>query len=141
MAQSESQLEHSLIQRLNSLGYEAVTITNPDELHANLKCQLELHNDVTLSTGEFARLLNHLDKGNVFNRAKILRDRVQISRDDGSSLYLQFLDTEHWCQNRYQVTHQISQEGRYKNRYDVTLLINGLPLVQIELKRRGMELK
>nr|VFJ96438.1 MAG: type I site-specific deoxyribonuclease, HsdR family [Candidatus Kentron sp. H]VFJ97493.1 MAG: type I site-specific deoxyribonuclease, HsdR family [Candidatus Kentron sp. H]VFK02814.1 MAG: type I site-specific deoxyribonuclease, HsdR family [Candidatus Kentron sp. H] len=86
-------------------------------------------------------MLNHLDKGNVFHRARILRDRMQITRNDGSVLYLQFLDTEHWCRNLYQVTHQITQEGSYKNRYDVTLLINGLPLVQIELKRRGMELK
>ncbi len=54
---------------------------------------------------------------------------------------LEFLNTEHWCQNQYQVTHQISQKGRYQNRYDVTLLINGLPLVQIELKRRGLALK
>jgi type I restriction enzyme R subunit len=51
------------------------------------------------------------------------------------------LNVEHWCQNEYQVTNQITQEGKYENRYDVTLLINGLPLVQIELKRRGLEMK
>src|SRR5690606_23983589 len=56
-------------------------------------------------------------------------------------LYFEFLNTEHWCQNQYQVTHQVTIEGKYKNRYDVTLLINGLPLVQIELKRRGLEMK
>ncbi|MCP4698912.1 MAG: type I restriction endonuclease subunit R [Gammaproteobacteria bacterium] len=141
MMQSEAELEASLIQRLNGLGYESVTIADADDLRANLKKQLEKHNAVTLSDGEFARALNHLDKGNVFQRAKILRDRVQIHRDDGTALYLQFLNTRHWCRNQYQVTRQITQHGSYANRYDVTLLINGLPLVQIELKRRGMELK
>ena len=141
MTQSEAQLENSLILRLESLGYERVTITNSDELCANLKQQLEKHNKVSLSDTEFTKVLNHLDKGNVFERAKTLRDRMHLTRDDGSSLYLQFLNTEHWCQNEYQVTNQVSQTGSYLNRYDVTLLINGLPLVQIELKRRGMELK
>jgi len=139
--QSEAQLEQSLIRRLNGLGYESVAIRTADELRANLKQQLEKHNEVSLTNAEFARVLNHLDKGNVFERAKILRDRMQLTRDDGSSLYLQFLNTEHWCQNQYQVTNQITVAGSYQNRYDVTLLINGLPLVQIELKRRGMELK
>lgn len=141
MTESEAQLERSLIQRLNGLGYNSVQIDNADDLRTNLKQQLEAHNNVSLSEGEFAKVINHLDKGNVFNRAKVLRDKMQLTRDDGSSLYLEFLNTEHWCQNHYQVTHQITQEGKYKNRYDVTLLINGLPLVQIELKRRGMELK
>ncbi len=141
MTQSEAQLENSLIQRLEALGYERVTIANSDELRANLKLQLEKHNKVTLSAAEFSKVLNHLDKGSVFERAKTLRDRMHLVRDDGSSLYLQFLNTEHWCQNQYQVTNQVSQTGSYLNRYDVTLLINGLPLVQIELKRRGMELK
>lgn len=139
--QSEAQLEQNLIRRLNGLGYESVTIRNADELRANLKRQLEKQNEVSLTDAEFARVLNHLDKGNVFERAKILRDRMQLTRDDGTPLYLQFLNTEHWCQNQYQVTSQITVAGSYKNRYDVTLLINGLPLVQIELKRRGMELK
>jgi type I restriction enzyme R subunit len=139
--QSEAQLENSMIQRLESLGYQRVTLKNSDELLVNLQRQLEKHNKVTLSDAEFARVLNHLDKGNVFERAKILRDKMHLTRDDGSSLYLEFLNTEHWCQNEYQVTNQVSQTGTYLNRYDVTLLINGLPLVQIELKRRGMELK
>ena len=144
--QSEAQLEDNLIKRLTGLGYDRVTITNSDELKANLKTQLEKHNATalageTLTEAEFRKVLNHLDRGNVFERAKILRDKMQLTRDDGSSLYLEFLNTEHWCQNEYQVTHQVTVQGKYKNRYDVTLLINGLPLVQIELKRRGIELK
>ncbi len=144
--QSEAQLEEALIQRLAGLGYDRVNISNADELRANLKKQLEIHNSQALNNGqltgqEFAKVLNHLDRGNVFERAKTLRDRFQFTRDDGSNCYLQFLNTDHWCQNQYQVTHQVTIEGKYQNRYDVTLLVNGLPLVQIELKRRGMELK
>ncbi|WP_102310979.1 type I restriction endonuclease subunit R [Vibrio lentus] len=139
--QSEAQLEESLIQRLTGLGYTRVAINSTDELRANLKHQLEIHNKIELSQGEFNKILNHLDKGNVFQRAKTLRDRYQLTRDNGSSCYIQFMNCVHWCQNQYQVTHQITQVGKYENRYDVTLLINGLPLVQIELKKRGIELK
>ena len=141
MTQSEQELEQNLIQRLTGLGYEPVTISNAAALTANLKTQLEKHNGIKLSDTEFKSILNHLDKGNVFDRAKRLRDKMELSRDDGTTFYLEFLNTEHWCQNQYQVTNQVTQQGNYKNRYDVTLLINGLPLVQIELKRRGLELK
>ena len=139
--QTEAQLEDALIARLGGLGYERVTLTGSADLEANLKTQLEKHNEVALSDNEFTRVLAHLAKGNVFQKAERLRDRMQLSRDDGSTIWLRFLNTEHWCQNEYQVTHQVTMEGSYKNRYDVTLLINGLPLVQIELKRRGVELK
>ncbi len=139
--QSEAQLEESLIERLGGLGYERVVIVDEAALIANLKRQLEKHNGIVFSQAEFARILNHLDKGNVFERAKTLRDRFHLSRDDGSSIYIEFLNVDRWCQNEYQVTHQITMDGSYRNRYDVTLLVNGLPLVQIELKRRGLELK
>ena len=144
--QSEAQLEENLLKRLAGLGYDRVSISDAEQLRANLKKQLGVHNsqvlnDQQLSNHEFARVLNFLDRGNVFERAKTLRDRFQFTRDDGSNCYLQFLNTEHWCQNQYQVTHQVRMDGKYENRYDVTLLVNGLPLVQIELKRRGMELK
>jgi type I restriction enzyme R subunit len=141
MTQTEAELERKLIDRLTGLGYEPVTLRNAEDLKANLKTQLEKHNGIKLSDTEFKSVLNHLDKGNVFDRAKRLRDKMELSRDDGTTFYLEFLNTEHWCQNQYQVTNQVTQQGKYKNRYDVTLLINGLPLVQIELKRRGLELK
>ena len=141
MTETEAQLEASLVQRLAGLGYERVTIRNSIELFANLKRQLEKHNAISLSDAEFERVLNHLDKGNVFDRAALLRDRMALPRDDDTTCWLQFLNTEEWCRNEYQVTAQVAQEGSYKNRYDVTLLINGLPLVQIELKRRGLEMK
>ena len=141
MIQSEAQLEEALVKRLTGLGYERVTISKSEDLLANLKAQLEKHNGISLSDAEFERVLNHLDKGNVFDRAKTLRGRMELKRDDETNCYIQFLNTEEWCRNQYQVTDQIAQEGSYKNRYDVTLLINGLPLVQIELKRRGLEMK
>ena len=139
--QSEAQLEAGLIKRLEGLGYAPVAIPDAATMRANLRAQLDKHNNVTLTDAEFAKVLNHLSKGNVFDKAMTLRDRMQVTREDGSSLYLQFLNTADWCRNQYQVTTQVTMEGRHKTRYDVTLLINGLPLVQIELKRRGMELK
>ena len=66
---------------------------------------------------------------------------MHLVRDDGTSAYIEFFNSREWCQNQFQVTNQVTNEGSYKNRYDVTILINGLPLVQIELKRRGLELK
>ena len=139
--QSEQVLENNLVAQLASLGYEKVVIRDEKDLLENLKSQIEKHNDAKLSEKEFQKVLNHLNKGSVFERAKILRDKMQLTKDDGKSIYLEFLNTDKWCQNNFQVTQQVTVAGKYKNRYDVTLLINGLPLVQIELKRRGLELK
>lgn len=139
--QPEQILENQLVEQLQQLGYGLVHITNETELIANLKTQLEKHNGVTFSESEFEKVLNILSKGSVFEKAKTLREKQHIVRDNGDNLYFEFIQTEHWCQNQFQVTHQVTVEGKYKNRYDVTLLINGLPLVQIELKRRGLELK
>jgi len=139
--QSEQTLENNLIAQLETLGFEKVRIDDEDALVANLKRQLEQHNRTSLSAGEFKQVLNQLDRGNIFGKAKILRDRVSYTKDDGNIGYLELIDQVMWCKNEYQVTHQVTMKGRYTNRYDVTLLINGLPLVQIELKRRGLELK
>jgi type I restriction enzyme R subunit len=139
--QSEAQLEQSLIERLAGLGWEPIQLSSEAALIDNLKSQIEAHNGLNLTDIEFARVLNHLDKGNVFDRAKSLRDRYHLVREDGTSTFIEFMNTREWCQNRYQVSNQLSVEGSYANRYDVTLLINGLPLIQIELKRRGLELK
>lgn len=139
--QSEQILEEQLIAQLQKLGYGYITLNNEAALLGNLKNQLEKHNNISLSSSEFDKVLNLLNKGSVFEKSKTLRQKQHIVRDNGDNLYFEFLNTEHWCQNQYQVTNQVSQEGKYKNRYDVTILINGLPLVQIELKRRGLELK
>lgn len=139
--QSEQVLEEQLVAQLQKLGYGLAIIKDEAALIANLKQQLEKHNNISFSKTEFERALNILSKGSVFEKGKTLREKQHIVRDNGDNLYFEFMNTEHWCQNQYQVTHQVSQEGTYKNRYDVTILINGLPLVQIELKRKGLELK
>jgi len=139
--QSEQVLEQHLIGQLQKLGYQYLTINDEKALLSNLKLQLEKHNNVSLSALEFDKILNILNKGSVFEKAKTLREKQHVIRDNGDNLYFEFLNTEHWCQNEYQVTNQIKQEGLYSNRYDITLLINGLPLVQIELKRRGLEMR
>src|SRR5664279_1772614 len=139
--QPEQILEEQLIARLQELGYAYVQVGNEHELINNLRSQLEKHNNIAFPDKEFEKVLNILSKGSVFEKAKTLREKQHIIRDDGDNLYFEFINSDHWCQNEYQVTHQVSIEGTYKNRYDVTLLINGLPLVQIELKRRGLELK
>jgi len=140
-SQSEQALEDNLIAQLQEMKYERVKIADEKDLLANLKIQLEKHNNIALTDNEFGRVLNHLNKGNIFDRAKILRDKMHLVRDDGTSAYIEFFNSREWCQNQFQVTNQVTNEGSYKNRYDVTILINGLPLVQIELKRRGLELK
>ena len=119
MTQSEAELEASLVERLTGLGYCRVKIKTVDALHANLKQQLEIHNGITLSNSEFAKVLNHLNKGNVFARAKTLRDRFQLTRDDGTAAYIQFLDIEQWCQNQYQVTSKSRSKAGIKT---VTML-------------------
>ncbi len=139
--QTEQILENQLVAQLSTIGYTKVSVPDEAALLANLKTQLEKHNKTTFTTKEFDRVLNILSKGSVFEKAKTLREKQHIIRDNGDNLYFEFLNTEHWCQNQYQVTQQVTMEGTYKNRYDVTLLINGLPLVQIELKRRGLEMK
>ncbi len=139
--QSEAQLEKTLIEQLGRLGFLPVVLEDAEALVANLRAQLEKFNGVTFSDGEFTKILNHLGKGDRFQKAKTLRDRFALTRDDESTFYVRFFNMEQWCKNEYQVTNQVTQVGRYENRYDVTLLINGLPLVQVELKRRGVEMK
>lgn len=139
--QPEQILEEQLVEQLQKLKYSLVQIKDEKELIANLQSQLEKHNNIKFSNAEFEKVLNILSKGSVFEKAKTLREKQHIVRDNGDNFYFEFIQTEHWCQNQFQVTHQVTMEGKYKNRYDVTLLINGLPLVQIELKRRGLELK
>lgn len=139
--QPEQILENNLVDQLEKLGYKQVVIPDENALLANLQRQLGKHNKVSLSANEFKQILNFINKGNIFERARILRDRVPYLDDQGEFKTIELINQIHWCQNEFQVTQQISMDGQYKNRYDVTILINGLPLVQIELKRRGLELK
>lgn len=143
--QSEAQLEQQLIEQLQNQNYNAVSLPDYDALLDNFKEQFEAFNSAKLdgkplSPKEWERVLNYINGKSIFESAKLLRDKFVLERDDGTKPYLQFLD-EDYTKNRYQVTHQTTVVGKYTNRYDVTLLINGLPLVQIELKRRGIDIK
>ena len=139
--QPEQILENNLVEQLKKLGYKKVSIKDERDLLTNLKSQLEIHNKTVLSDNDFKQILNYINKGNIFERAKILRDRVPYINEQDEHKTVELINQIHWCQNQFQVTQQVTMEGKYKNRYDVTILINGLPLVQIELKRRGLELK
>lgn len=145
--QSEFALEQGLIEQLERMEYARVCIDDEAAMLANLKRQLEIHNgDISLTQAEFERILNYLNTGSIVERAKLLRDRFALKREAANgkaveTVYIRFLNCDDWCQNEFQVTNQVSMEGKRNNRYDVTILINGLPLVQIELKRRGAELK
>lgn len=141
MHQSEQELEKTLIKQLQGLGFDAIVLPDADAMQANLRIQLGKFNATSFSDSEFSQILNHINRGDRFDKAKTLRDRFSLRRDDESMFYVRFFNMAQWCKNEYQVTQQITQVGSYINRYDVTLLVNGLPLVQVELKRRGMELK
>lgn len=139
--QSEALLESNLLSQFKGLGYELAKVQDGDMLLANLKAQLEKFNHTVFSSKEFGAILNHLAKGNVFEKAKALRDRYCLTRDNDDSFYVRFFNNEDWSQNHYQVSNQVQLQGSFLNRYDVTILVNGLPLVQIELKRSGIEIK
>ena len=147
--QSEAALENGLIDTLQKMNYEYVHIEEEKNLSANFKKQLEKHNKKKLeelgrtefTESEFEKILIYLEGGTRFEKAKKLRDLFPLELESGERLWVEFLNRTHWCQNEFQVSNQITVEGRKKCRYDVTILINGLPLVQIELKRRGVELK
>ncbi len=138
--QSEQQLEDNLIAQLSMQGFEVVALKDNAALESNLKKQLEKVNDCSLSDSEFKQVLNKLEKGNIFTKAKTLRDQLDVSLDNGDSRHLTLLCND-VSKNTFQVAQQITVKGVYTNRYDVTILVNGLPLIQIELKRRGIELK
>lgn len=151
---SEYDVETKFIDRLESIGYEYVELKNYDDVLKNLRSQIIRFNEkklieakgaAELSDSEFGRILIHLDNKSVYESAKILRDKYVLSLDNGKTVYLDFFsfDTD---RNIYQVSHQITMDPShkddvsYKNRYDVTVFLNGLPVVQIELKRPGVEI-
>ena len=149
MTQSEEVLEQGLIKALQEMSYEYVSIKEEENLYANFKAQLEKHNRKELASHgrehftekEFDKILLYLEGGTRFEKAKKLRDLKNFQLENGERVWIKFINKQQWCQNEFQVSNQITVEGRKKCRYDVTILINGLPLVQIELKRRGVELK
>ena len=144
--QSEAALENGLIKTLIDNSYERVIIKEEENLKTNFKAQLEKHNQKELqlhgrsqfTDKEFEKILIYLEGGTRFEKAKKLRDLYPLETEDGHRIWVEFLNQKKWCQNEFQVANQITVEGRKQCRYDVTILINGLPLVQVELKRRGV---
>ena len=149
VTQSEEILEQGLIKTLMEMSYEYISIKEEENLYANFKLQLEKHNRKELALHgresftdkEFDKILLYLEGGTRFEKAKKLRDLKDFQLENGERVWIEFINKQQWCQNEFQVSNQITVEGRKKCRYDVTILVNGLPLVQIELKRRGVELK
>ena len=149
--QSESALEQELIRLLQSQAYEYLPITSEAHLVANLRAQLEALNHITFSEAEWSDFFENKiagkNDGIVEKTVRIQEDHVQIlKRDDGSTKNITLLDKQNIHNNRLQVVNQyeIGQgEGaaKYANRYDVTVLVNGLPMVHIELKRRGVDIR
>ena len=145
--QSEADLEKQLINDLvNDLNYEHLNIHTQEELLLNAKTQLEKLNKVIFTGEEWQRfVVEYLDcpnEGLVEKTRKIQENHIyDFIFDDGRIKNIKIIDKENIHNNRLQVVNQVSQEGTHKNRYDVTILVNGLPLVQIELKKRGVSLQ
>lgn len=151
---SEYEVEEIFINQLTTQGYTYIDVSNYDDLLDNFREQfckvnkaalIEAKGAAELSDSEFEKILLRLDNHTIYESAKILRERWVLELDNGKTMYAEFL-TNDMDRNTYQVTHQITMDKahkddvEYKNRYDVTVLVNGLPLVQIELKRSGVEL-
>lgn len=145
--QSEAALENEFIKMLTEQGYEYLTIHDSTALVNNLRTQLELLNDYKFTENEWTRFFNtniaNNNDGIVEKTKKIQTDHIQVlKRDNGTSKNISLIDKKNIHNNRLQVINQyVENGGNYENRYDVTILVNGLPLIHIELKRRGVALK
>lgn len=144
--QSEAQLEDAFVKQLCRQGYERLVVSSEEELIANLRMQLEALNRISFSDKEWARLFKGWiaadNDGIVEKTRRIQRDHVYALRmDDGSIRNVSLIDKRNVHNNRMQVMNQYAQQGSYDNRYDVTVLVNGLPLVHVELKRRGVAIQ
>ena len=145
--QSEAALEESLIMQLQGQGYERAHIKNEAGLLENLRRQLELLNDVTLSNSEWARLLPMIsnEQMTILDKTEMIQGKgyvLNLTLDNGLTKNIKLIDKQNVYNNRLQVINQYEvEDGAHKNRYDVTILVNGLPLVHIELKRRGVAIK
>lgn len=145
--QSEQALENEFIRMLTEQGYDYLEIHDSESLIKNLRTQLEIVNDYKFTDSEWNRFFNdsiaNNNDGIVEKTRKIQEDNIQVlKRDDGTSKNITLIDKKCIHNNRLQVINQyVENNGNYDNRYDVTILVNGLPLVHVELKRRGVALK
>ena len=143
--QSEAELEESMIKNLVLQGYEKFNGKTSDDLYKNLKIQIEKLNKVTFRDEEWKRfLVEFLDSPNdgmIEKTRKIQENHIHdFTFDDGHLQNIKIIDKKNIHNNFLQVTNQVRQEGTHNNRYDITILVNGLPLVHIELKKRGVNL-
>ena len=143
--QSEKELEDGMIRDLESQGYERFYGKTSEELYKNLKIQIERLNKVAFTDKEWERfLVEYLDcpnDGMIEKTRKIQENYIyDFIFDDGHLKNIKIIDKKNIHNNILQVCNQIKQKGKHKNRYDVTVLVNGLPLVHIELKKRGVSL-
>ena len=136
----ERELEKSLVDKLQDLKYQyRPDIRDRATLEANFREKFEALNRVTLTDGEFKRLLDEIVTPDVFEAARALRNRETFIRDDGTPLNYTLVNIKDWCKNAFQVVKQLRINTDYSyHRYDVILLINGVPVVQIELKTLGI---
>ena len=145
--QSEAALEKSLIKQLQGQGYEYVQVKDEAGLLKNLRRQLELLNDVVLSDSEWSRLLPMIsnEQMTIADKTEMIQGKgyvLNLRLDNGTTKNIKLIDKTNVYNNRLQVINQYEvADGAHKNRYDVTILVNGLPLVHIELKRRGVAIK
>lgn len=144
--QTEAELEEALISQLERQAYERLEIHEETDLNFNLRTQLERLNGIEFSEDEWSRFLSeHIarrDDGIEQKTFRIQEDEIQsFRRDDGTTKNVRLVDKEDIHNNRLQVINQYEAGGTHRNRYDVTILVNGLPLVHIELKRRGVQLR
>ena len=144
--QSESELEQELIQDLVNQGYEKVTFQTNEALLANVRVQLQALNNVLFSDTEWQRFVQTwLDKPSdgIVEKTRKIHDNcvLDFEFDNGTLQNIYLLDKKTLARNKVQVLKQFEQTGSYVNRYDVTILVNGLPLVQIELKKRGIAIR
>ncbi|MGE0000466.1 MAG: type I restriction endonuclease subunit R [Fimbriimonadaceae bacterium] len=137
---TEQQLEHALLEKLQSLKYRYKDdVGDRAALEANFREKFELLNRVKLTDAEFARLLDEIVTADVFAASKLLRQINTFTRDDGTPLNYTLVNIKDWCKNDFEVVHQLRISTDYgSHRYDVILLINGIPVVQIELKTLGI---
>lgn len=138
--QKESQIEQHFIRHLEGLGYKyCKDIKNRASLEANFRNKFEALNNVRLTDGEFERLMEKIVRADVYEASKTLRDKVEVIHDDGTTRFYPLVNLQNWCKNDYEVINQlrINTHSSY-HRYDVIILINGLPLVQVELKAHGV---
>ena len=140
MTTPECQLEDQLIEKLRGLKYDYRSdIRDRAALEENFREKFEALNHVRLTDAEFARLLGEIIAPDVFTAARTLRERNAFTRDDGTPLNYTLVNIKDWCKNSFEVINQLRiNTDNSHHRYDVILLINGVPVVQIELKTLGI---